>query len=102
MAIDDPCASRLQLRKSATYGDQVRMHQLNQCPAQHKIEPDERNQSRRIVEHPPGSFLYLPALFNEACFQDFSQAVETPQRFDHLFQRRAPCERVGVYLSEHW
>src|SRR5258708_32190421 len=87
--------------KYSTNGEQVLMHQLDQCQAEQKIEPDERDQRRRIVEHSPGSFLYLPALFDEVRFQDFPQAAEAPQRFDHLLERRAPRERVGVHFSEY-
>src|SRR5260370_4942706 len=99
MTIDDPHACRLQVSKSSTNGDQVRMHQLNQRAAEQKVKPDERDQRRGIVEHPPGRFLHLPALLDEICFQNFPQSAETSQRFNNFFYRRAPGERVWRYNS---
>src|SRR5713101_947246 len=94
-AIHDAPTGGLKLGNAAADGNQVRVHQLDERPAKQEVEPDERHESRRIVEHPTGGLFHLSALYNEICLQDLSQAAKTAQRFDHFvinLRGRAECE----------
>ena len=76
------------------------MHQLDQGASQEKIKANEGQQRRWIVEHSSRGFFNAAALFDEVCFQQFTETAEVSQGLNHFFQRLAPCQRRAVDVAK--
>src|SRR5579885_340056 len=100
VAIERADAICLELRQAAANGDKVRVHQFDKRASQEEIEANEGEERRRVVKLRAGGFLDFAALFDEVGLQDFTQAAEFPQRFNHLVERFAECRSLRCDFSQ--
>src|SRR5262249_20642136 len=100
LAVNRARAAILQLVKAIANKDEIRVHEFDQRATKKKIEADEGEHGRRVVEHSSGGFLHAAALLDEIRLQQILQALEAAQRNDHFFERLAPRQGRGIHFPE--